>query len=143
MLAVREGQMPDLNDVEKRIAELKAEIEPTVKEIAALEDLARGLKALERGERLTRPPVRDFKDLTMPEAAAQVLLESRDKAVHYTQVTMVALQRGFRGKRTDMSAPTESIAASFRRMMSQDKKVFVQEGRGMFRLTKEFLDHNQ
>ncbi len=68
--------MPDLKDVEKRIAELKAEIEPVTRELAALEDLARNLKAFGRGEPLTRSKLPDFQDLTMPEAAAQVLIEN-------------------------------------------------------------------
>ncbi len=37
--------MPDLKDVEKRIAELNAEIAPILREIEALQAVARGLRA--------------------------------------------------------------------------------------------------
>ncbi len=63
--------------------------------------------------------------------------------MHYLDLTKIAVKRGFRGKRTNMTAPISNIASSFRRMMAQDKKVFVPEGRGTFRLTEEFWQTHQ
>jgi hypothetical protein len=132
--------MPDLKDVEKRIAELKAEIEPTVREIAALEDLARGLKTLGRGEPLTRPTLGDYSSLTMPKAAEQFLTEVPGVSVHYREVAEQALKRGFKGKRTNLKAPVDQIAASFRRMMAQRPDIFQADGRGFFSINPQHLE---
>lgn len=132
--------MADLSDVERRIAELKEEIEPIQKEIEALEGVARALRALEKGERITYWPQRDFSALTMPETAEQILLEVAPKALHYREITSIALARGFKGKRTDLSAPRERIAASFRRMMAQkDPEIFEATGKGYFRISEKHL----
>src|SRR5207253_2975170 len=107
--------MADLRDVERRIAEIRAEIEPKLKEIEALEQAARVLRSLEKGEPVV-PPRREFTELTMPEAARQILLEITPIAMHYKDIAKAALDRGFKGKRVAAGATFEQIASSFRRM---------------------------
>ena len=47
--------MADLNDVEKRVAELKAEVAPVLREIEALEHAAMVLTALDEKTRVCEP----------------------------------------------------------------------------------------
>lgn len=135
--------MANLQDVEQRIAALKASIEPVLREIEALESAARVLRALDKGEPITYTPGKDFSQLTMPEAAEQILLEIAPKSMHYRELTGVALSRGFRGKRTDLQAPRERIAASFRRMMGQRPDIFQQLGEGKYRIADEYLEKRE
>lgn len=132
--------MADLKTVESRIAELKAEIEPTLREIETLEATARVLRALDKGEPVTHQPPRSFSELTMPEAAKQILLEHVERSLHYKDIAQRALERGFKGKRIKAGSGQDQIAASFRRMMAQDKKVFQPMGRGYFKISDEYLE---
>jgi hypothetical protein len=135
--------MADLKTVEERIRELKEEMKPIVKEIEALERIATGLRALDRGESVTRVGMRDFSELTVPEAAEQILIENAGRLLHYTEITDIAFKRGFKGKRTAKNAPREKIAASFRRMMGQRPDIFEAGGRGMYRVKEEYLQQQE
>lgn len=135
--------MADLRAVEQRIAELKAQIEPITREIQVLENTARVLRALDRKEPVVPKTRRDFSELTMPEAAKQILLETAPKSLHYREITGLAIARGFKGRRTNLNAPREVIAASFRRMMGQDRRTFQQVGDGHYKIADEYLDKEE
>ena len=132
--------MPDLNDVERRIAELRAQIAPIEREIEVLEGVARVLRALESGQPVTPPRIEDLSDLTMPKAAEQVLLDHRGEALHYRQITDLAFARGFRGKRIKKNASREKVAESFRRMMAQREDIFLPRGRGKFEINPDYVE---
>ena len=136
--------MADLRDVARRIDELKAQIAPLQRELEVLENAARVLRALEGGTPIVpvKKPV-EFDKLTMPKAAEQILTEVAGRSLHYRQVAEQALKRGFRGKRTNLKAPLEQIAGSFRRMMAQRPDIFDQVGRGLFRINDEHLKKEQ
>ena len=125
--------MADLNDVEKRIAELKAEVAPTLKEIEALEHAAMVLKSLDEKTRVFEPKPLSLEDLTIPQAA-EMILEAYPKGLHYRQITEIALGSGFTGKRLSPDAPASKVAESFRRMMGQQPNVFESLGDGIYRL---------
>jgi hypothetical protein len=128
--------MADLHDVEKRIAELRASIAPVLNEIEALESAAKVLRALDKGQPVTYTTQRDFAKMTMPQAAEAILREIYPNPMHYSEVTRLAIGRGFRGKRTDMNAPREQIASSFRRMMGQRPDIFERVGDGTYRIAE-------
>ena len=121
-----------LEDIERRVRLLRKEIEEL--EIAA--KVLRRLDGMEQPNEATR----DFADLTMPEAAKQILLEIAPRTMHYKEITRLAIERGFRGKRTDPDSPLETTASSFRRMMGQDREVFQGTGEGQYKITEEFLN---
>lgn len=133
--------MADVEAVERRIRELQDKIEPIRLEIQALQRLAQALRAFERGESLAIPRLEDLSELTMPRAAEQILREHAGEALHFRQITEIALKRGFRGKRTKLDAPLAQTSDSFRRMMAQEHDKFENLGKGLFRL-KAKLEEN-
>lgn len=135
-------RMVGLREVEQRITELKASIAHVLKEIEALEMTSRVLRSIERGESFIKPANRDFSDLTMPEAAEQVLTECAPQSLHYRRIAELAFERGFKGKRTDPNSPIEKVAHSFRRMMGQKPEVFEALGEGMYRINAAHLQHS-
>ncbi len=118
-------------DIDRRIRLLRKELEE-------LETAARVLRRLDGAEQQTEAPA-NFAELTMPEAAKQILLEIAPQAMHYKEIARLAIERGFKGKRIDPESSAETIAASFRRMMGQDREVFQGVGEGHYRITEDFL----
>lgn len=100
-------------------------------------------RALEKGEPVAYSPTRLFCDLTMPEAAEEILREIYPMALHYREITGLAIGRGFRGKRTDLNAPREQIASSFRRMMGQRPDIFERVGEGTYRISKGHIEKGE
>src|SRR5690348_13203579 len=93
-------------------------------------------RALDKGERITYWPQRDFSALTMPQAAEEILIEAAPRALHYREIASIALARGFKGKRIKAGASKGTIEASFRRMMAQkDPEIFQATGKGLFRIS--------
>jgi hypothetical protein len=131
--------MADLKTVEKRIAELRAQVGPLLREIEVLEHTARVLRSLDKGEPVAPQRLRSFSEMTMPQAAEAILMEIAPRSMHYHKITEMAIARGFRGKRTDLEAPIEKIAASFGRMMRQRPDIFEKAGEGEYRITEQHL----
>ena len=102
--------------MEKRIAELNAEKIP--RRFSARSKPFRrshvGCGRLDRGEPLSRPASRAFAELTMPEAAEQILLEQVGKSLHFNEVTQYGVKAWVQGKTHQAGGVNEGIAASFR-----------------------------
>ena len=140
LIRVLATTLTDTVATENRLLREYAEIEPKLREIEALESAARVLRALERGEPVASGGNRPFDELTMPEAAEQILTEHAPLALHYRKITEKALARGFKGKRTDLHAPLDKIASSFRRMMGQRKDIFLPVGDGEYQINPDYLN---
>jgi hypothetical protein len=138
-----DNAVTDLRDVKKRIDEIKAQMAPLQRELDQLENAARVLRALAGGTPIVPVMNVEFDKLTIPKAAEQILSEIPGRSLHYREIAERALKRGFKGKRTNLKAPLEQIAGSFRRMMAQRSDIFEPVGRGLFRINDEHLRKEQ
>ena len=132
---------PGLAEVNRRLAELRDIAAQTDAEICVLEETARVLKALASGSKVIPGPAEpvDFATLTVPQAAAQVLVEAREP-LHFVEITKRAFDSGFTGQRLDPNSPPEKAADSFGRMMRQRSDVFEAVGDGRYQIAQGATD---